>query len=148
MKLFLFIPYTCMILISVFVWSGISLAERLSVKVPIANVRSSPGAKNDILWKVEKDHPLNIIKKSGSWYRFRDFEGDMGWIHKSLLSKAASVITIKKNCNVRSGPGTNFDKVFTVDKGIPFKVIKRKGNWIKIRHADGDNGWIHKTLVW
>jgi len=27
-------------------------------------------------------------------------------------------------------------------------VLTRKGNWIQVRHADGDKGWIHKSLVW
>jgi len=35
-----------------------------------------------------------------------------------------------------------------VDSGVPFKVLTRKGNWIQVRHADGDKGWIHKSLVW
>ena len=123
-------------------------AERLAVAVPIANIRSGPGAKYDLLWKVEKYHPLNIIKKNGQWYLFQDFEDDKGWIHSSLVKKIPAVISKKDNCNVRSGPGTGFDIVFTVEKGIPFKVLKRKGAWIHIQHSDGDKGWIHKQLVW
>ena len=125
-----------------------ALAERLTVNSAIANIRSGPGTKYDILWNVEKNHPLFILEKSGNWYRFRDFEGDEGWIHKSLLEKIPAVITIKDKCNVRSGPGTNNDILFTVEKGIPFKVLKKQGNWIQIEHSDGDQGWIHKSLVW
>ena len=36
----------------------------------------------------------------------------------------------------------------SVQDGIPFKVISRKGQWVHIEHADGDRGWIHKSLVW
>ncbi|MGB5421183.1 MAG: SH3 domain-containing protein, partial [Desulfobacterales bacterium] len=28
------------------------------------------------------------------------------------------------------------------------KVLEQKGNWIHILHADGDQGWIHDSLVW
>jgi SH3-like domain-containing protein len=124
------------------------LAERMTVKVPVANVRSSPNTKSDILWNIEQFHPLDIIKSSGSWYQFKDFEGDQGWVHKSLLDKTPAVITIRDKCNVRSGPGTKAEIFFTVDKGIPFKVLTRKGQWIQIQHSDGDKGWIHKSLVW
>ena len=123
-------------------------AERLSVSVPIANIRSGPGTKYDIIWNVEENHPLVILKRSGEWYKFRDFEGDAGWVHKSLLKKFPAVITLRDKCNVRKGPGTKNAIVFTVEKGIPFKVLKRQGNWIHIRHSDGDKGWIHKSLVW
>jgi len=124
------------------------MAQRLTVAADVANIRSGPGTKYDILWKVGKYHPLNIIEKSGPWYHFRDFEGDEGWVHKSLIRKIPATITNKDKCNVRSGPGTGFDVLFAVEKGIPFKVLKRKGNWIHIEHADGDKGWVHKSLVW
>ena len=129
-------------------YSTAALAERLTVGSDIANIRSGPGTKYDILWNVEKYHPLFILEKSDNWYRFRDFEGDEGWIHKSLLKDIPAVITIKDTCNVRSGPGTNNAILFTVEKGIPFKVLKKEGDWVQIEHADEDRGWIHKSLVW
>ncbi len=125
-----------------------AFADRLATSVPRANIRSGPGTGYDILWEVEKYHPLLIIKKTDKWYKFRDFEGDEGWIFESLVKKITTVITIKKNCNIRSGSSTKSKIVFTAEKGIPFKVIKKKGNWINIQHTDGDKGWIHKSLVW
>jgi len=101
-----------------------------------------------VLWQVAQNHPILVLKKSGNWYHFCDFEGDKGWIHNSLVRKIPSVITNKEKCNVRSGPGTKFEILFTIKEGISFKILKRKGNWIHIQHADGDKGWIHKSLVW
>ena len=120
----------------------------MSIKSKIANVRSGPGSKNDVLWQIERYHPIVILEKKGNWYHFRDFESDTAWIHKSLLDKTPSVVSVKGGCNVRSGPGTSHEVVFTVEKGVPFKVLGRKGNWIHIEHGDGDRGWIYKTLVW
>ncbi|QTA83655.1 DUF1058 [Desulfonema limicola] len=134
--------------ILVIIYSSTAFAERMSINVPMANVRSGPGTKYKVLWKLEKYHPLQIMKKSGSWYYFRDYEGDNGWIFKGILGKEASVIAIKNKCNVRSGPGTNFDIVFTVEKGVPLKIIERKNEWIHVSHSDGDKGWIHQMLVW
>ena len=100
------------------------------------------------LWEVEKYYPLNVFKKSGQWYHFRDFEGDEAWIHKLLVSNILTIITKKEKCNIRSGPGTGFSIAFTVEKGVPFKVIKYQGSWTYIEHADGDKGWIYNSLVW
>ncbi len=123
-------------------------AERLTVKSGIANVRAGPGKQYEILWKVEQYHPLQVLTKSDQWFQFRDFEGDIGWIHGSLVADIPAVITRSDKCNVRKGPGTKFDILLTVERGIPFKVLKRKGSWLQVRHADGDQGWIHKSLVW
>ena len=125
-----------------------SAAERYTVTGKIANIRSGPGTEYDILFQAEKYYPVNILKKSGNWFQIKDFEGDVGWIHQSLVSKIPSVITTKKKCNVRSGPGTDHKIKFVTEKGVPFKVLKRKGNWLQVQHADGYEGWIHRSLVW
>ena len=125
-----------------------SAEDRRSVSAPVANIRSGPGTNFDILWNAEKYYPFVVIKTSGAWYHFKDFEGDEGWIHKSLVSRTLSVITVKPKCNIRSGPGTRFEILFSVESGVPFKRLKQKGNWIHIEHADGDRGWIHKGLIW
>ena len=127
---------------------GQAAAERLSIKVPKANIRSGPGTKYEIIWQVGKYYPVQIIKKSGHWYQFTDYEGDAGWIIDRLLTKTPTVITIKDKCNVRAGPSTSQPVVFICDKGVAFKVLKRKGKWIKVEHPDGDRGWIYRSLVW
>lgn len=129
-------------------FAGQASAERLTVKAGIANVRSGPGKQYEILWKVEQYHPLQVLTKSDQWIQFRDFEGDIGWIHQSLVASIPAVITRSDKCNVRSGPGTKFSILLTVERGIPFKVLKRQGKWLQVRHADGDQGWIHQSLVW
>ena len=136
------------ILLLIIVFAGIANAERLAVSAPVANIRSGPGTGHNVLWKVEQYFPILVIEKSGEWYRFEDFEGDKGWVHQSLVGKIPSVITRNDTSNIRSGPGTTHQVLFSVEKGIPFKTLKRENNWIQIEHADGDKGWIHKSLVW
>ena len=139
-------PVIIVLLLSVV--AGLANAERLAVSAPVANIRSGPGTGHNVLWKVEQYFPIFVIKKSGEWYHFEDFEGDKGWVHRSLVGKIPAVITKTEASNIRSGPGTNHQVLFAVEKGIPFKVLKRQDNWIHIEHADGDKGWIHKSLVW
>lgn len=136
-------------LVLVLMLTGISFAQRLSVSVNAANVRSGPGTTYEIAWEnLDRNYPLLVLDRKDEWYYIRDYEEDVGWIHSSNVESYESVITKKDGCNVRSGPGTNHDIVFVVNNGVPFRVIKRKGSWINIRHADGDTGWVHADLVW
>lgn len=139
---------TIIIFLLITLTAGAASAERLAVSASEANIRSGPGTNHELLWKVEKYFPILVIEKSGEWIHFEDFEGDKGWIHQSLVSKIPSVITKNDACNIRSGPGTDHNIIFTVEKGIPFKVLEHQGSWIHIEHGDGDQGWIHKSLVW
>ncbi|MCP4670567.1 MAG: SH3 domain-containing protein [Desulfobacula sp.] len=137
------------LIVVLMIMPGLAFAQqRLSVTASIANMRSGPGTKYDVLWQVEQYHPVKIVKKKGNWYKIKDFENDEAWIHESLLGKVKGVITNKAKCNVRSGPSKKGQILFTVEKGVPFKILSKKGNWLKIEHADGDVGWIYKTLVW
>jgi SH3-like domain-containing protein len=139
---------TLALLAAVIVHAQVALAERLAITAGTANIRSGPGVTHGILWKVQQNYPFDVIDKNGAWYRFRDFEGDLGWVHNSLVGKVDTVITTKPRCNVRQGPGTDNAILFSVGSGVPFKVIERRGRWLNILHADGDAGWIHSSLVW
>ena len=127
---------------------GTASAKRLSVASNKVNVRSGPGTSHEILWSVGKYYPVDIIKTSGSWCRVRDFEGDTGWIHRSLLKKISAVIVKGTIVNVREGPGTDSRVLFQAEKGVSFKLLKKKKAWFEVQHADGEVGWIHKSLVW
>lgn len=144
------IKFTPILLVVLVALAGPNLAEaeRLSVTANIANIRSGPNTSDPVIWQVERYHPLNVIQKQGSWCLFEDFEGDRGWIHNSLLADVRTVVVKSDNCNVRSGAGTQTDIRFTVDKGVPFRVLEEKEDWLRVVHADGDQGWIHKSLVW
>ena len=135
-------------LLSVLAAASVAQAERLSVKTDVANVRSGPNTSDAVIWQVEKYHPVNVVSSQGDWCLFEDFEGDRGWIHRSLLAPTRTVIVKKNKCNVRSGPGTGNAILFTVDKGVPFKVLEENGKWLYVVHADGDKGWIHRSLLW
>lgn len=123
-------------------------AERLAVSADIANVRSGPGVGSDLLWQVEKYHPLLVVERRDGWVRFKDFEGDEGWISAALLDDTPSVIVKVNRCNLRGGPGTAHPVLFTAERGIPFKVLGTRGDWIEVIHADGDRGWVLNTLIW
>ncbi len=129
--------------------SGVaSAAERYAVTGTLANIRSGPGTNHKILYEAEKYYPIVILQKTGNWYQIEDYEGDIGWIFKTLVSKMYTVITIKSKCNIRSGPTIKDQILFISEKGVPFQVLKMEGKWIHIRHSEGYEGWIHKSLVW
>ncbi len=121
---------------------------RMAVSVNIANVRTDAGTKFPVIWQMEKYTPVEVIARKGDWLYIKDFEGTPGWVHKSLLAQIKTVITKKNLCNVRSGPGKEYDILFKAKRGVPFRVLGKKNGWLHIKHADGEEGWIYSTLVW
>lgn len=135
-------------LVFLFCVTSLCQAERLAVAAKKANMRSGPGNQFDVLWEVEQYHPFEVIAKKEGWVRIRDYEKDEAWVHQSLLQNIDTVITSKDKCNIRSAPNPNAEILFTTEKGIPFKVISRQGQWLQVEHSDGDKGWAHQSLMW
>jgi len=50
--------------------------------------------------------------------------------------------------NVRIGPGIRYPIKFILKKEeLPVEVIKEFDVWRQIRNIDGDEGWVHKSLL-
>lgn len=61
---------------------------------------------------------------------------------------AADYMTvIKDGVNVRSGPSTKNEVYWEVFKDFPLKVLEKKGDWIKTRDFEGDEGWVYASLL-
>ncbi|MFP4194738.1 MAG: SH3 domain-containing protein [Desulfosalsimonas sp.] len=125
-----------------------SAQQRMAVSADVANIRVGPGSDHEKLWQMEKNTPIMVQDSEGDWYRFEDFEGDRGFIHKDLVEDFETVITKKGLINIREDPGTDHEVAFQAEKGVPFRVLEKEGDWIHIKHADGEEGWIYKGLVW
>ncbi len=122
-------------------------ADYVCVNNDGVNLRSAPDTNSTILYKLPNDYPLKILKKKGSWFKVSDFENDKGWIFSALVSKSGYVIVKVNEGNVRSGPGTKYQKVGTVAREVILQRLETKGDWVKVRHPRL-TGWIYKTLIW
>ncbi|NMA96958.1 MAG: hypothetical protein GX970_02425 [Phyllobacteriaceae bacterium] len=58
-------------------------------------------------------------------------------------------VTTRSNpINVRVGPGTRYDIAWNyLVSGIPVEIIQEFDTWRKIRDAEGDEGWVHQSLL-
>ena len=52
-----------------------------------------------------------------------------------------------KKANLRQGPGKHYEKLWTVFKYMPFKRLKRKGDWLRVQDLDGDIYWVYRKLT-
>jgi SH3-like domain-containing protein len=140
-------------ILSVFITAAIlaggGTARALCIDASTANLRLGPGTNYKAGWTVYKYFPLRKIGVSVSrdWYAVKDIDGDLFWVHKSLVTTSykCGVVTAAK-ANVRRGPGTRYGKLFPepVGRYYSFRVLGRKGMWIKIRDEDNFTGWIRR----
>jgi tetratricopeptide (TPR) repeat protein len=56
-------------------------------------------------------------------------------------------IVLQKALDIKSSPLTGSDVLFTLHEGTKFKLIERRGEWIRLSIADGRQGWIDQEGV-
>ena len=50
--------------------------------------------------------------------------------------------------NVRVGPSRSYKIKWTFNKrGLPVEIVREYGNWRRVRDSDGEEGWIHRSLL-
>lgn len=128
-------------------------SKMTTVKGDKVNLRNGPGTKYSVKWEYGNGFPLKVITKKGSWVKVKDFEGDTGWIHNSLLHYDPQVIVKvnrnrDKKINIRNGPNLNSKIVGKAYYGVVFKSSEKSSGWIRVEHESGLIGWIKSNLLW
>lgn len=125
----------------------------LCVTADLANLRDGPGARFKKTWTVGKYTPLVKIGSKGSWYKVKDMDGEVHWVHRNLVtSRGMRCLAVQVPvANLRTGPGSNHSiaEFATADKYTPFKRIDlHEDGWYRVEDEDGQKFWIHQNIVW
>ena len=124
-------------------------AEILSVKKKSVEISSSSNPYiAQVMLVVPRDYPLKVVQEDGKYYKVSDFMGREGWVDKAAIGAGRTVVVKVGQGNVRKGPGTKHDLVFRANRGVVFKVLNRKDDWLKVEHESKRVGWISRSLVW
>jgi SH3-like domain-containing protein len=138
------------LLVAVFlVFSAISAkAEMLSIKGDNVHLRSGPGKKYSVKWEYGAGFPVKVVGRKGDWLKVKDFEGDTGWVHKSLLTSHPHMIVKANKINIRKGPGSKNKIVGMAYYGVVFETLQHQSGWVEVQHDSGLTGWISSTFLW
>ena len=128
-------------------------SSAICVKGFVVNIRSGPGTEYKSVWKVFRYMPFKKVgvSLSGDWYAVRDVDGDVNWIHKTLVTRAYRCAVVKSEVvNVRTGPGTHYPKKYSepMRQYDSFRVLRTKGAWVKVKDDMNNSGWINKHYLW
>ncbi|MGL5694591.1 MAG: SH3 domain-containing protein [Peptostreptococcaceae bacterium] len=128
------------------------------VTADILNVRSTPGSNGEVLFTVEKDEKVLILETSNGWYKIKNSNDKEGFVSSMYISitedtKTAAKATSYKQkvvnvngLNIRSGAGTSYRVIGSLNKGSKVNVISESNGWSKI-DFDGRIGYVSTTYL-
>lgn len=123
--------------------------ELVSVRNPNVNMRASPGTDSEVLFKLAKGYPLQVLERRGNWLRVQDFEGDQGWIARSVTANTPHHIVKGTRVNLRGGPGTQHPIVGSASYGDVLRTTRRQGDWVQVQNPNGrGTAWVASSLLW
>ena len=109
----------------------------------------APSAKGGKLYVAPRGMPLEVVLSYGEWVKVRDASGEMAWTEAKGLSAKRNVVARAANLKVRASPDDTASAIILVDKGVLLEMSEQASSgWVKVRHKDGQNGYVKTSEVW
>jgi SH3-like domain-containing protein len=120
-----------------------SLGERPAV------LYDAPSVKADRLFIASRYYPFEVLVKLDHWTKVRDANGEVAWVENKALGDRQTVMVSVPLADVRAAPTTQSPLVFEAYKQVLLEVVEPAAEgWVKVRHRDGQLGFIRLTHVW
>jgi SH3-like domain-containing protein len=109
----------------------------------------APSARATKLFVAARYTPVEIVVSLDQWVKVRDQAGDLAWVEKKSLSDARTVVVSVPQAEVRTEPNEQAPLVFRVQKGVALEIAELGASgWLKVRHRDGQTGFVRINQVW
>jgi SH3-like domain-containing protein len=109
----------------------------------------APSLKGGKLFVAPRGMPVEVVLTYGEWVKVRDVAGDLAWTEAKNLSAKRNVVVRTANARVRASADEASAVIMTADKGVLLELADpQTTTWVKVRHKDGNIGFIKATDVW
>ena len=93
--------------------------------------------------------PVEVVHTAHGWSKVRDAAGDLLWVESKTISTKRTVVVTAVSATVRARPDESASPVFVASKGVLLDVVESgTSGWIKVRHRDGQDGYVRARGVW
>jgi SH3 domain protein len=129
--------------------SMVHAVEYVSVNESNAILYDAPSIKAKKLFVVNRYMPFEQVVTLDSWVKVRDRSGGLYWVEKRALSNRRYVFALLPLVDVHAEPDFGSPRLFQVRQQVALERIESTGTgWIKVRHQDGNVGYVRSTEVW
>ncbi|MCC6597325.1 MAG: SH3 domain-containing protein [Alphaproteobacteria bacterium] len=112
-------------------------------------VRTGPGQRYPVEWVYRKKGvPVEIILEYDVWRKIKDFNGQVGWVHHTLLSgRRAAFILGNETMPLYKKPVQDEHIQAYAEARTLVSVEQCNGQWCFV-NASGYKGWIVQNKLW
>lgn len=123
--------------------------EFKSVGAAPAILYDAPSQKGRKIFVAPREMPLEVVLTYGEWSKVRDATGELSWVESKALSPTRTVVTTVAGAKARAAADEKSALIFTADKSVLFELVEPPASgWVKIKHRDGQSGYVKAAEVW
>ena len=123
-------------------------AEFRSVAENAAILYDAPSAKAKKLFVVSHGYPFEVVVVVEGWSKVRDASGEMTWVESKQLADRRTVLVKVSIAQVREAANDNAPVVFQAQQNVLLDLLEVTGGWLRVRHRDGQTGYVRVSEVW
>jgi SH3-like domain-containing protein len=128
--------------------TGLPLPRFVSLGAGEVNLRFGPGEGYPIAWILTREGlPVEIVQEFDTWRKVRLHDGDLGWIHASLLSSRRTVLVADEIRALRQTPEQEARIVLRAEPGVIGRLLDCDGSWCRVE-VEGRRGWLQRADLW
>ena len=128
--------------------TGLPLPRFVSLGADEVNLRFGPGEAYPIAWILAREGlPVEIVEEFDTWRKVRLHDGDLGWIHASLLSSRRTVLVADEVRALRQNPDREARIVLRAEPGVIGELLDCDDSWCRVE-IDGRRGWLQRVEIW
>lgn len=121
----------------------------VSLSSDLVNMREGPSTAHSVKWVYHREGlPLQVLAEYDVWRRVRDLDGEVGWIHVSLLTNERGAIVIGNGyAELRADEDMNAPIIAQVEAGVVGWVESCGPNSCRLDFSELE-GWIDRARIW
>ncbi len=129
---------------------GASGAEFRALGERPAVLYDAPSLKADRLFVASRHYPFEVLVRLDHWTKVRDADGVVAWVENKALGTQPTVLVTVPLADVRAEGNAQSALVFEAYKHVLLELVEQPtlDGWIKVRHRDGQTGYIRTAHVW
>lgn len=108
----------------------------------------APSMKAKKIYVVNHGYPLEVVVVVEGWSKVRDASGELMWIESRQLAERRTVLVKAPLAQVREAADDNAPVVFQAQQFVLLELLEVAGGWLRVRHRDGQAGYVRVTQVW
>jgi SH3-like domain-containing protein len=109
----------------------------------------APSNKADRLFIASRGYPFEVLVKLDQWTKVRDATGEVAWLENKAFGEQKTVLVTVPLADVRAAANAQSPVVFEAYKQVLLEVVDPPADgWVKVRHRDGQQGFIRAAHIW